>query len=130
MGDAPGEAVGSIGWIDLTVANADAVRDFYQDVTGWTVSPVDMGGYSDYCMNEPASGVSVAGACHARGSNANLPPQWLIYIVVADLEKSMQGCVELGGTVLSPPRRYAGQGRFGVVRDPGGAAAALFESAR
>ncbi|MGH9367705.1 MAG: VOC family protein, partial [Thermoanaerobaculia bacterium] len=73
------QPIGSIGWVDLTVENADAVRDFYRDVTGWTISPVDMGGYSDYCMNEPASGKSVAGVCHARGVNADLPAQWLIY---------------------------------------------------
>lgn len=48
--------IGSIGWLDLTVENADAVRDFYQEVVGWTTSGVDMGGYSDYCMCHSRSG--------------------------------------------------------------------------
>jgi predicted enzyme related to lactoylglutathione lyase len=39
-------------------------------------------------------------------------------------------CVELGGTVLAPPRNFGGQGRYCVIRDPAGAAAALFEPAR
>ena len=46
------------------------------------------GGYADYCMNEPESGQTIAGVCHARGVNANLPPQWLLYITVANLETS------------------------------------------
>jgi len=42
---------GQIGWIDLTVPDATALRDFYQGVTGWTPSSVDMGGYQDFCMH-------------------------------------------------------------------------------
>ena len=48
-------AVGSISWVDLTVADAPGVRDFYAAVTGWKPAEVSMGKYSDYCMNEPAS---------------------------------------------------------------------------
>jgi hypothetical protein len=79
------EKLGQVGWIDLTVPDAEAVRDFYQHVTGWTASPVDMGGYQDYCMNPPGAGQPVAGICHARGVNAGLPPVWMIYITVAEL---------------------------------------------
>ena len=43
---------------------------------GW----VDMGGYSDHLMSLSQSGKAVAGLCYARGSNADLPPQWLVYI--------------------------------------------------
>ncbi|MFW5947166.1 MAG: hypothetical protein ACOCUW_01630 [Gemmatimonadota bacterium] len=34
---------GSIAWIDLTVADAPGIRDFYASVVGWTPSPVPMG---------------------------------------------------------------------------------------
>ena len=37
-------APGQIGWIDLTVPEAQALCAFYQHVTGWTPSPVAMGG--------------------------------------------------------------------------------------
>lgn len=26
---------GTIGWVDLTVADAESTRDFYRDVVGW-----------------------------------------------------------------------------------------------
>jgi predicted enzyme related to lactoylglutathione lyase len=83
MSEAP-PPVGSIGWFDLTVPDAIAVRDFYGAVTGWTWTGLDMGGYEDYCMNQPGDGTTVAGICHARGGNASVPPQWLPYIIVAD----------------------------------------------
>ena len=71
---------------------------------------------------------AVAGVCHARGANADLPSQWLIYITVEDLDQSLADCEELGGEVLVQPRRM-GEDRFCVIKDPAGAVCALYESA-
>jgi len=121
--------VGSIGWADLTTENATQLRDFYREVVGWSETGVEMGGYSDFCMNEPVTGNPVAGICHARGLNAEVPPVWLIYITVADLDESIAKCIKLGGEVIAAPRAMESQGRYCVVRDPAGAVAALFEQA-
>ena len=121
--------IGSIGWIDLTVENADEVRNFYSEVVGWTFEGLDMGGYDDYVMNEPVSGKPVAGVCHARGTNAGLPPVWLLYVNVADLDASIARCRALGGEVIAGPKSYGGQGKYCMIRDPAGAHLALFEPA-
>lgn len=118
---------GSIAWVDLTIPEAPKLTDFYAQVTGWTVRPVKMGKYDDYTLHA-ASGEAVAGVCHARGPNANLPPMWLIYIVVENLDSALQRCRELGGEVLTPVR-MAGGSRFAVIKDPAGACAALWEPA-
>ncbi len=117
---------GKIGWIDMTLDDASDVRDFYQAVVGWQSEDVDMGGYSDYVMKMPAGGDGVAGICHARGSNADLPSGWLIYIVVADVEQSAAACEAHGGKIVVGPRGLAG-GRFCVIEDPGGSLAALYQ---
>jgi hypothetical protein len=118
--------VGTIGWHDLTVSNAAAVRDFYQAVVGWRPEPVDMGGYSDFNLLSPTTGEAVAGVCHARGENAGVPPQWLMYVVVEDVDRSASKCVELGGAVVVGPKPLSG-GHFCVIRDPAGAVCALFQ---
>ncbi|MBI2920301.1 MAG: VOC family protein [Planctomycetes bacterium] len=118
---------GSITWFDLTVKDAKRVRDFYRKVAGWTATGLDMGGYEDFCMNAPKSGKTVAGICHARGPNRGLPPQWLLYINVASLKKSLTQCVKNGGKVLHGPRG-AGEGSIAVIRDPAGAVAALYQT--
>lgn len=120
---------GSISWIDLTVDDAERVRRFYERVVGWDASPVEMGGYADYSMNRPSTDTPAAGICHARGVNADLPAQWLIYITVPDIDAAIASCRELGGDVLAGPRGLGEHGRFCVIRDPAGAVAALFESA-
>ena len=124
----PTPQVGTIAWFDLTIPNAEQVRDFYAAVTGWRPEPVDMGGYADFNMMREGSDMPVAGICHARGPNAALPPQWLLYIVVADLDVSVKQCIELGGRVVVQPKDAGPSGRYCVVRDPAGAHAALFET--
>lgn len=112
-------------WTDLTVHDAEAVRDFYRSVVGWSTSEVDMGGYADYGMHPAPGGEMVAGICHARGPNADLPPQWLVYITVDDVDASAARCRELGGEVLIGPREL-GEARFCVIRDLAGAVCALY----
>lgn len=122
---------GRIAWTDLTVEDADGVRDFYQAVVGWTVQPVDMAeGYQDWALCTPESGEPVAGVCHARGPNAGLPPVWLVYVNVADLDASLAACRARGGEVLRDPRELGSYGRVAVIRDPAGATLALIEPPR
>ena len=118
--------VGAISWTDLTVTDADNVRQFYEAVVGWTNSPVKIGDYDDYCMNAPGDGKTVAGICHARGENAGMSAQWLIYINVTDLEQSLSQCKSLSGKVLQGLRSIGG-GKCSVIQDPAGVCAALFE---
>jgi predicted enzyme related to lactoylglutathione lyase len=120
---------GTIAWADLTVPQATKVRNFYAAVTGWKPAPVSMGSYNDYNMTDPETGKPAAGICHARGSNADLPPQWLIYIVVVDLNASLTECEARGGVVVAGPKSMGGQARYAVIRDPAGAMAALYEPA-
>jgi len=116
---------GTIGWHDLTVPDAEAVRDFYQKVIGWTFVPVEMDGYSDFAMLPPGADSAVAGICHARGPNAQIPPQWLVYFIVEDVDRSAADCERSGGEIVVPIREIGG-GRFCVIRDPAGAVCALF----
>lgn len=118
---------GTIGWVDLTVADAPGIRDFYQAVVGWTTSDIEMGGYSDYCMHPREGDPPVAGVCHARGQNAGLPPCWLMYLTVTDLGQSLKECAARGGKVLMGPRSI-GEARYAVIEDPSGAAVALYQA--
>jgi predicted enzyme related to lactoylglutathione lyase len=119
-------SVGTIIWTDLTVKNAAQIRDFYSQVVGWEPAPVAMGDYHDFNMHPPEDDAAVVGVCHARGVNADLPPQWLIYITVADLDASAARCVALGGQVIVGPTEM-GTSRYCVIQDPAGAVAALIE---
>lgn len=117
---------GRINWMDLTVPDADAVKSFYSSVTGWNPQDVSMGAYNDYCMLPPGQEAPVAGICHSRGGNASIPPVWLVYINVENLDDSLAKVRELGGEVVGEPRGGP-EGRFCVIKDPAGAYAALYQ---
>ena len=125
MSDSKSSA-GSIEWVDLTSVMADELKNFYGGVIGWKAMPVSMGDYEDYAMSSEEGGAPVAGICHARGMNAELPPQWLIYINVDDLNRSMAECRRLGGKILAGPKKLGEGDRYCVIQDPAGAVAALY----
>jgi len=120
-------AVGAVTWFDLTVDDAESVRDFYSAVVGWEPKPVPMGDYDDFSMNSPETGDPMAGVCFARGANAQLPPLWMIYVNVEDIEESTRRCVELGGKLVTEIRTMGSFGRFCAIEDPAGATMSLFE---
>ena len=75
----------------------------------------------------PETGHPATGICHAQGVNAHLPALWMVYIVVADLEKSLSACRQGGGEVLAEPRAMGPGSAYAVIRDPAGAVAALYQ---
>ena len=121
---------GSLGWLDLTVADPDRLLEFYRRVLGWKSEPVAMQGpegpYHDHLLLDDA-GRPVAGLCHARGANLGVPPVWLAYIHVADLERALEAVRQGGGRLLHGPRG-AGGGRMAVIQDPSGAHLALYQA--
>ncbi len=120
--------VGCISWLDLTVSDASATRDFYRQVVGWSVQDVEMDNaserYADYNMlgddGNPAAGVR-----HARGVNVDLPPIWMIYLPVGSLAESLRRVEEEGGKVIKATRGTDGEYAYAAVQDPVGACLAL-----
>ena len=123
-----GARMGCISWLDLTVPNASATRDFYSQVIGWSPQDVEMkdGGerYADYNMCG-ADGSPAAGVCHARGNNQGLPPVWMLYLPVGDLAESLRIVEEEGGEILKAARGSDGQYAYAAIQDPVGACLAL-----
>lgn len=120
--------VGCISWLDLTVSDAPATRDFYREVVGWSVQDVEMNdageGYADYEMCGE-NGSPAAGVCHARGANLGLPPTWMIYLPVGDLAESLRRVREGGGEIIEESAGAHGEPASAVIQDPVGACLAL-----
>ncbi|MCH9028080.1 MAG: VOC family protein [Bacteroidetes bacterium] len=131
MSDQEKPEIGSVSWFDLTVPNAEEVRDFYSKVIGWKSEPVPMakGEYEDYNMKAPESDLTVTGVCHAKGVNADLPARWLLYITVESIDKSIEECKANSGKIIAGPKNMGNYGRYCVIEDPAGAVCALFEPA-
>lgn len=123
--DVDASTVGHIAWLDLTVPDAEATRDFYCQVIGWTSQGFEMsdadGAYHDYVLLG-GDGEAAAGICHARGTNRDVPPVWLVYLPVGDLDESTRRVQEDGGAVL---KRMDGPPAIAICTDPVGVVLAL-----
>jgi len=122
---------GRICWIELTVSNASASRDFYRQVVGWSVQDVEVEDgadlYVDYDMLDE-EGRPAAGIRHARGANLGLPPLWMIHLSVGDLSESLRRVQEEGGTIIkATPGNVRGY-TYAAVQDPVGAYLALMQA--
>lgn len=128
-GDA-GPPMGCISWLDLTVSDARTTSDFYRQVVGWSVQDVQMEEadkrYADYNMLGAAR-APAARVRHARGLNRDLPPIWLIYLPVSDLDESLRRVRDGGGQIIREPRRTNREPATAVIQDPVGAHLALVQ---
>ncbi len=123
--------VGRILWLDLTVDDASATRDFYAEVVGWSVQDVAMtdgdAAYADYNMLA-VDGSPAAGICHARGVNTGLPAVWMIYLPVRDLGESIRRVSEEGGQVIKEMRDGNDNYVYAAIQDPVGVSLALTQA--
>lgn len=119
---------GAFGWIDLTTNHTEALVPFYEKVIGWKSTGLSMGSYEDFVMSTE-DGTGRAGICNNAGPNLGIPPFWMIYFNVKNLDESIREVEANGGKVVHGPREAGPSGRFCFIQDPAGAYCGLFEHA-
>ncbi len=114
------QQIGHIVHFDLAVEDHETVSEFYKEVVGWEKEGLSMGNYDDFVMKDK-EGSFVSGVCKSAGPNAYLPPYWLIYVKVEDLDASLAKCKEMGGQVLGDKRKFGEDTFYCLIQDPAGA---------
>jgi uncharacterized protein len=115
-------------WYELMTTDLAAAETFYTKVVGWTTAPFGDAGMP-YTMWMRAGEVPVGGAMAITDDMkaAGVPPHWMMYVGVDKLEDGVAHVKRLGGDTLSPVVEVPGVGRMQVMKDPQGAAFALYE---
>lgn len=113
-------------WNELATPDAARAREFYTQLFGWTVKESPMG--PDFYYYEWEAGGKPIGGMYQTGGPGmeGIPPHWMPYVGVDDVDAAAARVTELGGTVKVPPADIPGTGRFCVLQDPTGATIALF----
>lgn len=110
---------GALAWNELQTHDLPAARTFYKRVFDWTDSEMSDGsGYVTFAAGDRTQCGSMQ-----IGDNfpSDVPSNWAVYFMVADVDAAAAKVAELGGTVLVGPVAAGEMGRFMVVRDPQGA---------
>jgi len=116
-------------WADLSTPDREKAKPFYEGLFGWTFDPgegKDPGGYWHIMSGSRAIG----GIPPAGQVDPKIPPHWLIYFYVDDVDASAAKAKAGGATFYMPPMTVEGVGRMAVLADAQGAVSALFTSHR
>jgi predicted enzyme related to lactoylglutathione lyase len=116
---------GTFTWDELHTSDPDAAAAFYGKVFGWTgkVGEKDPSKY----FHIQNAGKDIGGMLALK--MPNVPPNWVSYIAVSDVDAMVAKAKELGGRTLMDAMDMPNVGRFAFMQDPTGAAFALFRSA-
>ena len=116
-------------WYELMTTDLPAAEAFYGAVVGWAARDSGMPGFRYALLS--IGGVDIAGAMALPPHlvAAGVPPHWLGYVRVEDVDAMLARLVAAGGAVHKPAEDIPGVGRFAVVADPHGAAFCLFREA-
>ena len=117
---------GAIMWNELVTTDQKDATDFYTGLLG--LGSGSMEGPMEYTLLK-ASGDDVAGVMQITEDMGPVPPNWMVYFGVANVDDTTSQAESLGAIVLVPGTDIPGIGRFATIQDPQGAVFGIFTGA-
>jgi predicted enzyme related to lactoylglutathione lyase len=111
---------GNFIWYELMTNDLDAAERFYSAVVGFTVTNSGQEGM-DYRQWSAPDG-SFIGGMMKTPDGAQMPPCWLGYLYVPDVDAAVSAITAEGGQVYMPKTTLPNVGDIAMVTDPQGAA--------
>jgi uncharacterized protein YndB with AHSA1/START domain/predicted enzyme related to lactoylglutathione lyase len=115
--------LGTVCWNELLTSDVAAAKDFYTGLFGWQAAGSPVPGM-DYTLfkthTKDAAGMMPL-------PMAGVPPHWLAYVHVKDVDATAAKAAASGGKVCAPAMDIPNVGRIAVIQDPQGAALGLFK---
>ena len=113
--------------VELMTEDVDAAKQFYSQLFDWQLNDVPMG-EDTYTLIHPGELTSGGtGGGMMKNPVPGVPPHWMAYVQVDDIETATAKAKELGGTVLKDVTEIINTGAFSVIQDPTGAVLGMWE---
>lgn len=116
-------------WYELMTTDPEAAAGFYRSVLGWEPKPFEASPFPYLVLEAAGQGVAGIMALPEEARAGGMPPGWLGYVGVPDVDAATEKLRGAGGAVHKPPQDIPSVGRFSVVSDPQGAVFMLFTPA-
>lgn len=121
--------IGEFCWNELATANVQAAKDFYGKVFGWEFSDHEMGD-ATYTMIKKSDKEFAGIWSVPKEQEKSIPSHWMSYILVENLDESLEQAIKAGASVIKPASNAGDFGRFAIIKDPVGAHLALWQPLR
>jgi predicted enzyme related to lactoylglutathione lyase len=118
---------GEIVWNELATTNVQGAKDFYGKMFGWQFEDKKM---DDMTYTIIKMGNKEFGGIWAIPTEQKnqIPPHWLTYILVDNVEKALEAARQNGAKVIKPVQKAGEMGLFAIIQDPVGAHIALWQN--
>ena len=116
--------VGAMCWNELLTRDADSAKAFYNKLLGW-----DFYGDEQY-IHISNRGRSNGGIRQMDETFGDIPPTWMVYFHVANIDAATRRVQELGGKVVTQKMEAPDTGWFTVIEDPAGAVFYIMQLAK
>jgi uncharacterized protein len=104
---------------ELRTTDVAGAQAFYGELLGWTFE--DLGPYTSIRNGDTLNG----GILELQPEWGPIPPHWVPYFVVEDVDAAVRAVGEAGGSTIVEPNEVPA-GRFATVADPTGAIFSVF----
>lgn len=111
--------------IELHTTNLSQAKEFYGTLFDWRLEDMPAGDGRPYTMVSVGEGT---GGGMVTCPEPNMPPMWLPYILVDNVDNFTAKATSLGAKLLKGKTEVASYGWFSVLQDPSGATFALWET--
>jgi predicted enzyme related to lactoylglutathione lyase len=108
-------------WHDLMTADVESAKRFYGEAFGWRFKGDAKGEYDHI-----EAGQKGIGGIFKLDASRGVPPHWVGYVTVDDVDATVSKVKQLGGKVHVPKTDIPETGQFAIAADPLGAVFAPF----
>jgi predicted enzyme related to lactoylglutathione lyase len=120
------DEAGALCWTELSTRDTKKAESFYTQMFGWTPKHSPPGSPMEYTEFSNNGKPGVGMMAMPEGMPAQVPPFWMPYFQVTNVEVTASSAKQIGGKVLVGPQDIPNAGRFAVLTDPQGASFAIF----
>jgi len=121
--------IGEFSWHELITTDYEAAFTFYSELFGWQKGEaMDMGPAGIYQLYGRTE--MPLGGMFNKSDDMPMPPSWLLYIRVADMDQAIAKVKEHGGQIANGPMEVPGGDHITQCIDPQGGAFALHHASK
>lgn len=117
----------SLCWNELGTKDSTKAGEFYMGLFGWGKNVQQMGPmtYTSFMNEERPAG----GMYEPTPEMGDVPPHWLAYFAVDDVDATVSKAQELQAAIIVPAMDIPDVGRMAIIQDPQGAAFGIIKLA-
>jgi uncharacterized protein len=114
---------GAVSWTELNTSDPEAAKKFYGTLFGWTFQQFPMAKMQYDVIS--VGDRQIGGIMKIPKEASNMPPAWMSYVTVENVDEMAKNAKELGAKIMMPPQDIPEVGRFCIFQDPQGAVIAV-----